>query len=108
MGFEEERDSANDRAHDQQHNERPAERATDDRVIARREFFVFRIHLSLAVKQDLLEANRIIESCPGLQDEFKNRRKRRSRQGNEAEVFFAPKSAPNVGRYNSWTRPGSA
>src|SRR6266516_4144230 len=44
MEFEEERDSANDRAHDQQHKERPAERATDDRVIAGSEFVVFRVH----------------------------------------------------------------
>src|SRR5438094_2116808 len=29
----------------------------------------------------------------GLQDEFKNPRKSRSRRGNEVEVFFAPKSA---------------
>src|SRR6266704_2564923 len=29
----------------------------------------------------------------GIQDKFKNRRKSRSRRGNEAEVFFAPKSA---------------
>jgi len=64
MGFEEERDSAHDRAHDQQHDERPAKRAPDDRVIAGREFFVFRVHLSLELKQDLLEANRIIEFCP--------------------------------------------
>ena len=64
MAFEEERDSANDRAHDQQHDERPAERATDDCVIAGREFFVFGLHLSLALKQDLLEPNRIIEFSP--------------------------------------------
>ena len=64
LRFEEKRDSANDRAHDQQHDERPAERATDDRVIAGREFLVFRVHLFLVVKQDLLEANRIIGSCP--------------------------------------------
>jgi hypothetical protein len=60
LGFEEERDSAHDRAHDQQHDERPAERATDGCVIAGREFFVFWIHLSRALKQELLEANRII------------------------------------------------
>jgi hypothetical protein len=33
------------------------------------------------------------EMAHGDQGEFKNRRKRRSRRGNEAEVFFAPKSA---------------
>jgi hypothetical protein len=42
-------------------------------------------------KSVLLRSKRRHYAAP--QDEFKNRRKTRSRRGNEAEVFFAPKSA---------------
>ena len=43
------------------------------------------------------------------QDEFNNRRKRRSRRGNEAEVFSAPKSASYSGneiKENARPHPG--
>src|SRR6266581_1725810 len=39
------------------------------------------------------------------QGEFKNRRKRRSRRGNEAEVFSAPKSASSRRRLPSLNTP---
>src|SRR5256885_1501758 len=37
-------------------------------------------------------------AAPSNQGEFTNRRNRRSRRGNEAEVFFAPKSASSPRR----------
>src|SRR2546425_10408230 len=52
-----------------------------------------RTHLAgkLPSGRQAVKLNRTIP--PGRQGPFKNRRKRRSRRGNEAEVSFAPKSA---------------